>query len=372
MGWFSNEKRAAEVRALEQRLVALESENQALRTQLANSQAAAGELPKATERATQLHDLMGLQNRQLKDGLSDIQSSLANSVDAAKATLQYATSIRSDFSHVASHSNNVASELKSLASLSSESGASARDLTTRAEKISTVLSLIRDIAEQTNLLALNAAIEAARAGEHGRGFAVVADEVRRLADRTQTAIVETDGVINDMQVNVSRVGSTFEDLEHRVSTLDSETGGFLERLNEMYGYVTESFADVGRMADDIFVSLAKLDHVIWKVNTYLSIHQNKPVFDFVDHHNCRLGKWYYQGEGKQFFANSAHYSKLEAPHARVHTGTRNVFALLGHEDIDARELMAAVNEMEAASRDVFAGLDRIRRDVERWSEDAAA
>ena len=110
------------------------------------------------------------------------------------------------------------------------------------------------------------------------------------------------------------------------------------------------------------MSLAKLDHILWKVNTYYSAVTKEEQFKFVDHHNCRLGKWYYEGDGKENFSKTSHYSKLENPHSIVHNGTHKVFDLMVEENVDVKSLVSAFQEMEKGSDAVFSSLDEILHD----------
>ena len=144
-------------------------------------------------------------------------------------------------------------QIDSLAGEVEHSAHAIEELNTESGRIGSVLEVIRAVAEQTNLLALNAAIEAARAGEQGRGFAVVADEVRALARRTHDSTEEIEGLIGNLQRVAQKAVEqmkTSRDLTQRTVELASEAGSALGRITESVSTIEQMNQQIAASAEE--------------------------------------------------------------------------------------------------------------------------
>lgn len=174
----------------------------------------------------------------------------------------------------------IISAQESLQSLADEVGTATKDVTTmnqETQDIASILSIIGSIAEQTNLLALNAAIEAARAGEQGRGFAVVADEVRALAGKTQQSTSEIESALTSLKngagsvvSSIERTGNTSQNAVAEAQAVATSLGDltdYVTQINDLSVQISTSAGEQNTVIQDLSKTMSRIHNMVEGLNT---------------------------------------------------------------------------------------------------------
>ena len=334
-----------EIQVLKEQIARLSSENSALKEQLASQDKGqgGGSLQKNLSPVLldgTLEDVVAVQN--------DMNDNVLKAENIAKISNAAVQSM----SELGEITDSITSSLNDIMESANKSRDTATVLHKSVDDISNVIELIKAVSDQINLLALNAAIEAARAGEHGRGFAVVADEVRKLAEKTQKATSEVEMNINLLKQNANEMFTQSEQVEKVSTDSSAHITRFTEQFDKLREQAHASSANSAAIVSETFVSLVKLDHIVFKLNGYKEIftHSGKKLSD---QFNCRLGKWV-AGDGRKRFGTNVMFPQINDPHQRVHENMNEAIELSArHDESYYDKIISCCQTAEDGSRQLF-------------------
>lgn len=218
------------------------------------------------------------------------------------------------------------------------------------------IDAINKLSKQTNLLAINSAIEAAHVGGRGAGFSVIAKEIKQLSSEIQLQAGNITALTQDINQHAKSVSASVGENNqstHDIRHATEQACQMLQQVIELSAHMQEIIRFI---ATQQFLNTVKLDHVIWKVKVYELILQHDEVAEVNSHTDCRLGKWFYGDAGREF-SHLSSFAQLEAPHAEVHRSGRE--ALVAFRAGDDERLKISLATMEHASTLVIKRIDEL-------------
>ncbi len=341
------------------------AEFQALEKQLANAENAKASADALHQHITELSEENQAMNRLLfktATSFNDIHQLVASNADALGAERNSLKESEATFDQIGVILSQVSKHLTQIDSRASDTSSNMSELTQAAEKINDSVSRIEGISDQTNLLALNAAIEAARAGEQGRGFAVVADEVRALAGQTGSTTEEISEIIQKTTDYIKKIANSVELIREDASNLQETTSTISNSVNMVTDVSRNMNIIINRSTNESYIQVALLSLTVFKSRVYELIAtkqlEEESIDQIKDPDGSRLGRWYFEGLGKSTFGHLPTYKKMNNDLSAMHTNAFN--ALTAEKEGQVQDKLDALGKMEDSSRrltDALCGLN---------------